>query len=1120
MISFLAVAFLSSQSTMDASTSTASAEPRVYGLQQLFPDPDDEAATNLKEVDIVVIHGLGARSPDTWIAWKVDGDRHSGDVNWLRDPDMLPSSMPTARILAYDWNADYDKGASSDIFLGHADAFLDRIHVDRSRRSRLHTPVIFIASCFGGLLLAKALVRATEQSHPRRERNQQMLNSVIGLTFLGTPFAASWEMGRKAAEMRLEAARLAAAEEGIQYSTELVSYLAPTTPDVPSPLNELVQRFGEMVAHSDFKIPVVCFYETRHTNFSAYKSRLPKSDAPTEFDGPGSGIVVTRESATLPGADCISLDVRHSMLHKFNSPEDDGFQRLAERLDNFVSCAHHILKSRACVPPVTETFPLKDPTGRARDIIKTASEGVAFANMTRRCTELKQVRVVSRTAHWLPDTDEFKAWESQALRGGRLPLLVIEGKAGSGKSIIMHTTFVHTRSRASLDKDIYILYCFDANNGSSLQTSQQGLYRSILYQILDQINPSGITSHYVGGWDETENAHRDIVTLKDRILWLLSQAGAGIVNIYVDALDECVGQDKYETSPAIEILEFLEAMGETGAPLRVCLSIRNGKRFGSHLNPTQKIRIDQRNHKSIHRYIEDRLKPPGTLGFRTALIQNLLSRSSNMFQWVVLVVRRINEMTNRGASEEEVLTEVGRLPKELEALYESFLMRIDPENRGEAITLLQLVQVAMRPLKLSEIISALEYANGTDDGRKEYSPMSLQQLDDRVQFLCQGLVETKVIRRSRIAVFAMDTEYTYEEEVLVQLTHPSVREFLEQRKQLDINSPLQSVTQSHLRVARLCMRVVKLNDANSSFLSYASQFWTMHARKGDEAIDDSFEPPSFVTKCGRRRTIEQWKRCVVKQTRITFLESKEDFPNTRMLRAGEESLLLLLAFEGCKGLIIRHCRDCSKGPNCHRNPSVLEAAIFLAAFRGWSEVVKAIAHLAEQNSVKIDMNKAYPHTSQTPLFIATICGQDDVVRALLGMGCDIVDKTNNPPQHPFHTAVEHGYIHIVRLFLEHAQHDVESLLATKDLWGYTPFHRAAESGRWRVFEELLDALLDLECVENPSELLNVKSVASMTALDLAAAGREQRLQKPQRGISVQDYDCIIAELERYGRRSS
>ncbi|KAL6401576.1 nacht and ankyrin domain protein [Ilyonectria robusta] len=187
--------------------------------------------------------------------------------------------------------------------------------------------------------------------------------------------------------------------------------------------------------------------------------------------------------------------------------------------------------------------------------------------MTRRCTELNQVRVVSRTAHWLPDTDEFKAWESQALRVSPLPLLVIDGKAGSGKSIIMHTTFVHARSHASPGKDIYILYCFDASNGSPLQNSQQGLYRSILCQILDQIAPSVITAHYVRGWNENKSAHQDIVTLKDRIIRLLSQSGAEIVNIYVDALDECVGEDKDKASAALEILEFLKTMGETGAPL-------------------------------------------------------------------------------------------------------------------------------------------------------------------------------------------------------------------------------------------------------------------------------------------------------------------------------------------------------------------------------------------------------------------------------------------------------------------------------------------------------------------------------------------------------------------------
>lgn len=93
---------------------------------------------------IIALHGLGAQSPKTWIAWKVNGDKNSGDVNWLRDDHMLPHHTPNARILTYDWNANYDEDASGDIFLGHADGLLDRLRVDRNKLVRLIScPLLF-----------------------------------------------------------------------------------------------------------------------------------------------------------------------------------------------------------------------------------------------------------------------------------------------------------------------------------------------------------------------------------------------------------------------------------------------------------------------------------------------------------------------------------------------------------------------------------------------------------------------------------------------------------------------------------------------------------------------------------------------------------------------------------------------------------------------------------------------------------------------------------------------------------------------------------------------------------------------------------------------------------------
>lgn len=89
----------------------------------------------------------------------------------------------------------------------------------------------------------------------------------------------------------------ARAEERIEYSRELVEYLRRGTIDKPGPLDELIDAFAELVQSSAFKFPVVCFYETRHTNFSAVLRTLPRDFAQTEVDKNGHGIVsLTRTS--------------------------------------------------------------------------------------------------------------------------------------------------------------------------------------------------------------------------------------------------------------------------------------------------------------------------------------------------------------------------------------------------------------------------------------------------------------------------------------------------------------------------------------------------------------------------------------------------------------------------------------------------------------------------------------------------------------------------------------------------------------------------------------------------------------------------------------------------------
>jgi hypothetical protein len=65
---------------------------------------------------------------------------------------MLPAAIPEARIFTYDWNANYFENAPVQMLLGHADNLLAHVIGEQGSTSR---PIIFIASCFGGLVLAE-----------------------------------------------------------------------------------------------------------------------------------------------------------------------------------------------------------------------------------------------------------------------------------------------------------------------------------------------------------------------------------------------------------------------------------------------------------------------------------------------------------------------------------------------------------------------------------------------------------------------------------------------------------------------------------------------------------------------------------------------------------------------------------------------------------------------------------------------------------------------------------------------------------------------------------------------------------------------------------------------------
>lgn len=141
------------------------------------------------------------------------------------------------------------------------------------------------------LIYLKALLRATDPYTPRREQNAQILGSTVGLVFLGTPFQGSWGTGYTAAKLRLLVALLS----GHKYSPRLVEYLQGGCGN-RSLLDELGQRFSEMIRLKSLNFKIVCFYETKATNYGAMLKKLPSNWEQDKFvksliDPNGWGVV-------------------------------------------------------------------------------------------------------------------------------------------------------------------------------------------------------------------------------------------------------------------------------------------------------------------------------------------------------------------------------------------------------------------------------------------------------------------------------------------------------------------------------------------------------------------------------------------------------------------------------------------------------------------------------------------------------------------------------------------------------------------------------------------------------------------------------------------------------------
>ncbi|KAM0804501.1 hypothetical protein BDR22DRAFT_878961 [Usnea florida] len=234
-------------------------------LTQLFPKDNSIANTT---IDVIAVHGIETQSPRTWTFYERDEEPRGRGTNWLCDEDMLPKVLPQARIWAYDYNSNcYSDNAQEIDILALGDTFLAILkeHQEQGIRERM---LVFIGSCFGGIVIAQALVRAFRN----RARYKRLIDSTVGVVFLGTPFRGTGSTG--IAQWLVLIRRFM----GKETSESLLEGLR----EKDNSLNNTIHEFAEMMIQKRDRIQICCFYETRQTQIAkAVVSRVLAKTLPS-----------------------------------------------------------------------------------------------------------------------------------------------------------------------------------------------------------------------------------------------------------------------------------------------------------------------------------------------------------------------------------------------------------------------------------------------------------------------------------------------------------------------------------------------------------------------------------------------------------------------------------------------------------------------------------------------------------------------------------------------------------------------------------------------------------------------------------------------------------------------
>ncbi|TGJ85233.1 hypothetical protein E0Z10_g3561 [Xylaria hypoxylon] len=811
-------------------------------------------------------------------------------VYWPRD--LLPDIIPHGRVVTfgYDTNIRHSlNGPISQNRLGdHATDFLSALEDCRHQDPR--RPLMFIAHSLGGLLVKDTLRLSKSYEHIQPDR-YHVYGSTTNIFFFGTPHAGTDPRNtlHKVLANIIEAV-------GFRVNKEIVRTLMPGA----ERSKLLAEDFLKWTNERDWKIHT--FQE--------------------EFAHSSLGVKIVDDQSSSIHDPChertVHIKADHVDMCRFTGANDPEFRKVSSEL----------LRAQQLLPTIPPTLDadkchespaLQTASGTlSPENLDSILESLSFRGIDARYMTLKSAQ--RKTCQWLLKHHIYKSWIESSQIDQHHGFLWIKGKPGTGKSISMKYLYQNT---VSAKKEHIVLKFFFNARGDKLEHSTEGMYRSMLWQLLRVLPVGSINSYALSQLNALDNtAPWPIEALKEAFGSVLANASSHELYCFVDALDECAEEE------IRNMISFFEEIGEKTAlgqwNIRVCFSSRHYPYITINRG-LQLILEDEDDHsKDIRDYIGAQLRIDHN---RQEIEDEIFDRSSKIFLWAAIVVDILNKENDKGG-DTSVRQRLRQIPRGLHDLFQDILTR-DNENIPEMILCVQWILFAKRPLRPEELYFAIRIGRNSD------------------AYTDQTTVPMTRINRFNLNASKGLTEVT-RKNTTVQFIHESVRDYLLLERGLETllnfeNSGMNlSERISHDVLRDICLKQIhgrltpqgstenKRNWNKMPFLQYAVDYILAHADSaqglGSDQIDfllTVFPKEEWVgldNKLQKHKSRHHSKEVdllyllaeknlaslirIHPQRHDSFLESKErqrfESPLVAAMAFGNNEAVFALAFEAAK----------------------------------------------------------------------------------------------------------------------------------------------------------------------------------------------------------------------------